>query len=104
MSTMWLEEKIHDKDVEREIKKRVAGKVDVQLGKKGITDSFIREIKNRLEKQGVVKVRILKSFRRTSDVDRREIARIVAEKVGAKLVDVRGYTFILVKKRDKVKR
>ncbi len=101
---MWVEEEVHDKNLKEEIKKRVAGKTDLQLGKKGITDAFIREVKNRLEKQGVVKIKILKSFRKTTELDRREIARLVADKTGAKLVEVRGYTFILMKRRDKVKR
>ena len=100
---MWLEEKIHDKSFKEEVKRRVAGKVDLQLGKKGITDSFIKEVKNRLEREGVVKIRILKSFRRSTELDRREIARIVAEKAGARVYEVRGYTFILVKDKDKVK-
>lgn len=94
---MWVEEKIHDKNVEEEIKRRRAGKVDVQLGKNGITEGFIREVKNRLEKHGVVKIRILKSFRRISGMDRKDIARIVAEKTGAQILEVRGYTFTLVK-------
>jgi len=97
VSGMRVEEKIHDKNIEEEIRKRRAGKVDVQLGKNGITEGFIREVKNRLEKHGVVKIRILKSFRRISGMDRRDIARIVAEKTGARLLEVRGYTFTLVK-------
>jgi len=97
VSGMWVAEEIHDKNLEEEIRKRRAGKVDVQLGKKGITEEFIREVKNRLEKHGVVKIRILKSFRRITGMDRRDIARIVAEKTGAQLLEVRGYTFTLVK-------
>jgi len=34
-------------------------------------------------------------------LDRRVVAEKVAETVGAKLIDVRGYTFILVKGRLK---
>jgi len=103
---MWMEKKVYDKSLEEEIRKRIAGKVDVQLGKKGITENFIREVKTRLEKHGVVKIRILKSYRHVSGMDRAEIARVVAERVGAKLVEVRGYTFILAraeksKQRDK---
>ncbi len=98
MSTMRLEKKVHDKDVKKEIKIRRAGKIDVQLGKKGITQGFINEVKNRLENNGVVKIRILRSFLKSSGISRREIARRVAELVGAKLLEVRGNTFILVKK------
>jgi len=104
LSTMWLDEKIHDKETGFKIRERLKGRVDLQLGKKGITNSFLKEVKSRLEKQGVVKIRILKSFIKTSDMDRRSIARNIANSVDADLIDIRGYTFILVKKRDKIKR
>lgn len=98
MSPMRLEEKIHDKDFEKEIKKRRAGKTDLQLGKNGPTPGFIEEVKNRLKKQGVVKIRILKSYLRSTGASRREIASTIAELVGARLIEVRGNTFILAEK------
>jgi len=101
---MRVEEKIYDKNVREEIKKRVAGKVDLQLGKKGLTDSFLREVEERLKRQGVVKIRILKSYIRSSEKDRRGIAREVAEKVKARLIEVRGYTFIIAKNKVKAGR
>ncbi len=104
MSPMRLEKKIHDKSPERireEVKIRRAGRVDLQLGKNGPTPRFIEEVRNRLRRRGVVKIRILKSYIRSSGMDRREIARIVANLAGAKLIEVRGYTFILVESKDK---
>jgi len=98
---MWMDQEVHDKNIREEIRKRLAGKVDVQLGKKGITDAFINEVKNRLEKHGVVKIRVLKSYIKTSGMDRRAIARLVAERVNAKIIDIRGYTFIIVKKNHR---
>ncbi len=97
MSPVWMEEEVYDKNIKEEIKKRKAGKIDLQLGKHGITKGFIEEVKNRLEKHGVVKIRVLKSFARTSGIDRRSIARIIAEETGAKLIEVRGNTFIIAK-------
>jgi len=98
---MWMDQEIHGKDIREEVKRRIAGKVDVQLGKKGITDAFINEVKNRLEKHGVVKIRVLKSYIKTSGMDRREIARLVAERANAKIIDIRGYTFIIVKRNHR---
>lgn len=100
---MWVEEEVYDKNIKKEIKKRIAGKIDLQLGKKGITEAFIREVKNRLKKQNVIKIKILKSFRKSTTMDRREIAKYIAEKTGARVIDVRGYTFILVRDKDKAK-
>ncbi len=97
MSPMRMEEEVYDKNIKEEIKKRKAGKIDLQLGKHGITKGFLDEVKNRLEKHGVVKIRILKSFARSSGVDRRNIARIIAEKTGARLIEIRGNTFIIAK-------
>ncbi len=101
MSAMRMEKKIYDKgiDIKKEIKKRKAGKVDLQLGKKGPTPGFIEEVRRRLKAHGVVKIRILKSYARSVDSDRREIARQIAELVGARLIEVRGYTFILAIKK-----
>ncbi len=99
---MRVEKKIYDKNYGEKIRERIAGKTDLQLGKNGLSKSFIKEVRRRLEKNGVVKIRVLKNFIRVNkDIDRREVAEKVAKIVGAKLLEVRGYTFILVK--DKVK-
>lgn len=65
----------------------------IQLGKNGVSDSFIAELKSQLKKNKVVKVKMLKSSR--GEADGREIPKEVAAKLRAELVDVRGYTFIL---------
>ncbi len=70
----------------------------MQLGKSGLTEGFINEVKKRLKKQGVVKIRILKSYLKSGENDRRNIARKVAELTGARLIEVRGNTFILALK------
>jgi len=73
------------------------GKIDVQLGKSGITETFIREVESRLKKQGVVKIRVLKSFRRMFNVDIERVAVEIAEKTSSRVYEVRGFTFILIK-------
>lgn len=103
MSTMWMEEEIHDQGWQKSKinEKKAQPRSDINIGKKGITDSIIREIMRRLEEEGVVKIRVLKSALIVSGLDRREFARMVARKTGALLVEVRGRTFILAKPLDK---
>lgn len=69
------------------------GILRIQVGKSGVTDSLIEEIKSQLGKGKKVRVRMLRSAR--GDRDRKEIADEVAGKTGARLVQVRGNTFIL---------
>ncbi len=96
---MWMDKKIHDKNLEKKVKERIAGKIDVQLGKSGITDGFVNELKARLNKHGVVKIRVLKSFRRsfTGDID--SLASILAEKTESRVYEIRGFTIILIKEK-----
>ncbi len=99
MPDVWMEEKVYDKNkIKNLIKERRRGKVDIQLGKSGLTEGFVNEVKRRLKKQGVVKIRILKSYLKSGENDRRVIARKVAELAGARLIEVRGNTFILALK------
>ncbi len=73
----------------------------IRIGKKGITEALLKEIDRALDAHGAVKVKMLKNYRESRDVDRREVARLVAERVNAKLVGVRGFTFILVRERGR---
>ena len=84
------------------IKRKISsGRSDVNIGKKGIYEGLLNEIKRRLEQEKVIKVRILKSAFKVLGMDRKEIAKKVAELVGARLVTVRGHTFVLEKVRKK---
>jgi RNA-binding protein len=68
----------------------------VQLGKAGITDSFIEEVRDQVKKKKTVKVKILRSAKGVKD--RKEIAAEVAKRCNAILADVRGNTFVLNKR------
>lgn len=96
---MRMEKKIFGKEAEEKIKERQRGKVDVQLGKNGISDSFIKEVKNRLEKHGVVKIRVLRSFRKTYNDNMAEIAEQVARATNSQIYEIRGFTIILIKEK-----
>jgi len=74
----------------------------VRVGKRGITDALIRELDNILKARGVVKVKLLRSFRESYDVDREVRARLaeeLAERLRAEVIDVRGYTIVLKRGR-----
>ncbi len=86
---------VRKKDIRRKMSSRG---VDVIVGKNGLTEGIENEIKRRLETSGMIKVRLLKSARaKVSDED---MARL-AERIGAVVGEVRGYTYVLVRVRGK---
>lgn len=68
----------------------------IQIGKKGITDSLIEEIKKQVKKRNLVKIKILKSF--AEKEDRKSIAALLAEKTDSVLIDQVGFIVVLGKK------
>jgi RNA-binding protein len=94
---MWVDKEISNKNIKEKISERVAGKIDMQLGKSGITEAFLKEVEFRLKKQKVVKIRVLKSFRRVFNTSIEKIAEEVAEKTNSRVYEVRGFTFTLIK-------
>lgn len=69
----------------------------IRIGKKGITDSQIKEIKKQLKKRKKVKVKMLNSFVKTKD--KKDAAREIALKANATIVNMTGFTFILTKQK-----
>ena len=53
--------------------------INIQIGKLGLSEEVIREIKRHLKENKNVKLKFLKSF--IKDRDRKEIAKIIEEKV-----------------------
>ena len=83
------------------VKRAHHGSADVIIGKKGVTEEVLREIDARLEKRGVVKVKMLRTVEGAQGAGRKEIAREVAERLGARLMGVRGRTFVLYREPGK---
>ena len=77
------------------VKRAHHGSPDVIIGKRGVTEQVLREIDERLRRKEVVKVKILRSGVEAEGNDRRSIARMVARALGARLMGVRGRTFVL---------
>ena len=71
------------------------GKPTIRIGKKGSTDSVVKEISKYLDVRKSVKVKILKSALSNEKAD--EIALKTAEATGSIIVQVRGHTFTLYK-------
>jgi len=73
----------------------------IWVGKDGLTAQSISEMKKQLEKNKMVKVRILPAALQ-GDNTAQSIASKAAEQTCAALVEVRGHVFILFKKRKAV--
>jgi len=74
-------------------------KPTVHIGKRGLTDSQIKEIMKQLEARRRVKVKVLRSALGESAVE--DIAQRVAQETGSKIVQIIGHTFTLYKPRTR---
>lgn len=70
----------------------------VAVGKSGVTDSVIAEIKSQLKRKRIIKIRL----HGESKLGRLEIAKELAQRSDAKLIDVRGFTVVLTRKKRKL--
>ncbi len=70
----------------------------VAVGKSGVTEQVITEIKNQLKKKRIIKIKL----HGESKIQRMEIARELATRSGANLVDVRGFTVVVTRKKQKL--
>lgn len=69
----------------------------LQMGKAGITDGFLGEVQSHLDREPLVKVKLLKSALESGD--KKDLAQEVADKLGATLVELRGHTAVYYKPR-----
>jgi len=67
----------------------------VRIGKNGITETQVNDIKKHLKKRKLIKIKLLKSFRKEETTD---IAQDIAEKTDSKVIHIIGFTFVLYKK------
>jgi RNA-binding protein len=71
----------------------------VWVGKEGATAQILGEISRQLDEHETVKGRILPTA--LKDADAKEMAAKLAEATESTLIDVRGHTFILYRKKRK---
>jgi RNA-binding protein len=79
------------------IKELRRGSATLILGKNGVTEEFIEEVKRQLKRKKVIKIRALKSVLVKQSID--EIAMEIAAKAKSQLLEIRGYTMLLARKR-----
>ncbi len=77
--------------------KAVALEPVVRIGKAGINDNIIKEIKKQLKKKELIKVKLLGSF--VKGKDKKLLADELAEKANAIIVHKVGFVVVLYKKR-----
>jgi len=75
-------------------------KPTIWIGKDGLTPQLSSEIEKQLDKNKMLKVKILKSALQ-QDNTAKAIASKAAEQAGASLVEVRGHVFILYRRHKK---
>jgi len=81
------------------IKRRLSGeKPTIQIGKNGVSQKLLKEIEKQLDKKEMVKIKILQSA--LDEEGAKEIASKIAEETMSSLVEVRGHTFMLYRRRS----
>ncbi|MEM3730149.1 MAG: YhbY family RNA-binding protein [Candidatus Bathyarchaeia archaeon] len=86
--------------LKRRVKQRLSGeKPTIWVGKAGVSEELIGEIRRQLEKREMVKVKILRSALEGNEA--KKVALAVASQTEASLIEVRGHTFMLYKRRKK---
>lgn len=90
------------KGKQRSYLKKLAHDIDpiFQIGKAGINDSFIEQLKNALEAREIVKITVLDN----SDLDTKEAASEVAQKAEAEFVQAIGKKFVVYKESEENKK
>ena len=82
----------HDK---KEMMNRALSAMTINIGKAGVNDNVIEEIKRQLEANEIVKLKFAKNIARDKD---KYIDDIVTQ-TRAKLIDVRGHVAVIYKKK-----
>ena len=70
------------------------------IGKNGLTENILTTIKKQLNKDKIIKIKILKAVSELKSMGRKDFAEIIAKKLNANLIEIRGYNLILEKKRS----
>ena len=71
----------------------------ILIGKNGTTPELIKEIEKQLQKETMVKVKLLKTA--LAEGETKQIATRIAQQIEATIVEVRGHTFMMYKPRKK---
>jgi len=99
-STKRRKEAMITQKMKRRIKRALsAERPTVWVGKEGATTQIINEISKQLDTREMIKAKILKTV--LQDKEATNIATKIAEQTESQLVEVRGHTFLLYKRKTK---
>jgi len=71
----------------------------VWIGKEGSTPQIVKEISRQLDQREMIKAKLLQTALR--DMSAKEVAEQIAKETESILVEVRGHTFILYRRKRK---
>jgi RNA-binding protein len=71
----------------------------ILIGKGGVSEGLLKEVEKQLEKREMVKIKLLGTALKGGET--KQIATQIAERTEASLVEVRGHTIMLFKRRKK---
>jgi RNA-binding protein len=86
----------------RLIRKMSSEKPTIWIGRLGVTDALIEEVSKQLDVRKVVKLKVLKSALSERRVE--DLADEVARRTNSRLIEIRGHTFVLYRKRTGISR
>ena len=99
-STKRQEEQVITPKMKNRIKCALsAERPTVHIGKEGATAQIINEVAKQLDTREMIKAKILKTA--LKDKEATNIATTVAEQTESQLIEVRGHTFLLYKRKTK---
>ena len=79
----------------KEMMNRALGAMTINIGKSGVNDNVIEEIKRQLEANEIVKLKFAKNIARNKD----DYIDEIVSKTKAQLIDVRGHVAVIYKKK-----
>ncbi|NVM29179.1 MAG: YhbY family RNA-binding protein [Candidatus Helarchaeota archaeon] len=68
------------------------------IGKNGLSENALITMKDRLKKEKIMKVKVLKTAPELKEMGRKDFAKLIVKKLNADLIEVRGFSFILQRK------
>ena len=79
----------------KELMNRALNAMTINIGKSGVNDNVIEEIKRQLKANEIVKLKFAKNIARNKD----DYIDEIVSKTRAELIDVRGHVAVIYKKK-----
>ena len=67
----------------------------LRIGKNGLTETVLKDIKDHLRKRKLIKVKFLRAF--IKDKNKKEVAKEIADKTDSELIQLIGFVVVLYK-------